>query len=154
MRSPRHLSLVAVLATVALIGCGGDDNGGSSADDAKSALESVQSRASELRDEIDSRLASLDNPRLEQAVDDLRAEADAAAEQLRDVDVPAGLADEREALRAAVERGQEGLDDVVDVVGDADASAVRDAAAGLVEDSEAIRTAREKFEQALDAATR
>jgi hypothetical protein len=155
MRSPRLLSLLAVLATAALIGCGGDD--GTSADDARTAYESVQSRLQNLGQDVGRQLQaaqSQTNERLERAFDQLQQRADEATAQLRDLDVPDDLADERDALRDAVARGRDALGDVVDAVRGADAQAAGEAAQQLVEDSDAIRRAREQFEQALDAATR
>lgn len=155
MRSPRLLPLLAVLATAALIGCGGDD--GPSAEDARSSYESVQSRLQNLGQDIGRELQDARNQtdaRLERAFDQLQERADEAAEQLRDLDVPGDLADERDALRDAVARGADGLGELVDAVRNADAQAAGQAAQQLVQDSAAIRTAREQFERALDAATR
>jgi hypothetical protein len=155
MCASRLLSLVAVLATAALIGCGGDD--GPTADDASSAYESVQTGLENLGQDIGRQMQdarSQTNARLERAFDQLQARADEAAEQLRDLDVPDDLADERDALRDAVDRGTDSLGDIVDAARNADPDAATEAAQQLVEDSDAIRTAREEFEQALDAATR
>ncbi len=151
----RLLPLLALLAAVALIGCGGDDS--PSADDASSAYESVQSRLQNLGQDVGRQLQDArnqTNARLERAFDELQTRANEATEQLRDLDVPGDLADERDALRDAVDRGTDSLGDVVQAIRDADADAAGEAAQQLVEDSEAIRTARQKFEQALDAATR
>ena len=153
MPSRRLLSLLAVLATVVLIGCGDD---APSADDARASYESVQSRLQDLGSDIGRQMQDArnqTNARLERAFEQLQTRADEATEQLRDLDVPDDLADERDALRNAVDRGTDALADVVQAVRDGDAEAAGEAAQQLVEDSEAIRTAREKFEQALDAAT-
>lgn len=155
MRSPRILSLIALLATVALIGCGGDDS--PSADDARASYESVQSRLQSLGADIGRQLQDArnqSNARLETAFDQLQTRADEATEQLRDLDVPDNLADERDALRDAVDRGTDALGDIVRAVRDGDAEAAGEAAQQLVADSAAIRTARQNFEQALDSATR
>jgi predicted nucleic acid-binding Zn-ribbon protein len=155
MRSPRLLSLLALLATVALIGCGGDDS--PSADDARSSYESVQSRLQNLGQDIGRQIQDArnqTNARLERAFDQLQTRADEATEQLRELDVPGDLADERDALRDAVDRGTDSLGDIVEAVREADAGAAGEAAQRLVTDSQAIAEARQKFEQALDAATR
>jgi hypothetical protein len=154
MRSRRLLSLIAVLATAALIGCGDD---APSAEDARSSYQSVQSSLLNLGRDIGREIQDARNQtdaRLERAFDELQERADAATEQLRDLEVPDDPADERDALRDAVDRGTDDLADIVAAVRDADAEAAGEAAQQLVADSEAIRKAREAFEQALDAATR
>ncbi len=154
MRSPRLISLVAVLATAALIGCGDD---APSADDARSSYESVQSRLQDLGQDIGRQMQDARNQtdaRLERGFDQLQERADAATEQLSDLDVPGDLADERDALRDAVDRGTDALGDVVAAVRAGDVQAAGEAAQQLVEDSQAISEARAKFERALDAATR
>lgn len=154
MRSRRLVTLIALLATAALIGCGSDEP---SADDAQEAYQSVQSRLSDLGQSIGEELQAArgrSDAALQRAFTQLQARADEATQQLRDLDVPGELADERDALRDAVDRGTDDLGDVVAAIRDKDAAAAREAAQQLVIDSDAIRRAREAFEQALDEATR
>ena len=155
MRSRRLLPLAAVLAAAALAGCGGDDS--PSAEDARASYESVQQRLQDLGRDIGREIQDARNQtdaRLERAFDQLQQRADEATEQLRDLDVPGDLADERDALRDAIERGADSLGEIVQAVRDADVAAAGQAAQDLVTDSEAIRTARQEFERALDDATR
>jgi hypothetical protein len=149
------LPLTALLVAAALVGCGDSDE--PSADDAKAAYESVQTRLSNLGDSIGRQLQSAggqSDEALERAFGELQARADAATEQLRGLDVPDDLADERDALRDAVDRGTDDLGDVVSAVRGADVDAAREAVEQLVADSEAISEARDAFERALDEATR
>jgi hypothetical protein len=155
MRTRRLLPLAVLLATAALVGCGGSD--APSADDAKSAYESVQSELENLGQDIGRQMQGAGNQTddaLERSFDELQERADAATERLRDLDVPDDLADERDALRDAVDRGTDGLGDIVEAVRNADATAASEAAQQLVADSEEIRKAREAFERALDEATK
>lgn len=155
MLSRRIPPLIALLATAALIGCGGSDD--PSAEDAQSAYRSVQSQLSDLGQSIGRQLqssAGQSDAALQRAFTQLQERADQATEQLRELDVPGDLADERDALRDAVDRGTEDLGDVVAAIRDADPAAAGEAARQLIADSQAIADARAAFERALDEATR
>ncbi len=152
MRSRRLIPLAAVLAAVALAGCGSD----TPADDAKSAYESVQTSVDELGDIRrtlgEAQRVGIDRTR--DALDQLSREADEAADRLRAVDVSADLRDERDALNDALEESGRAIDDAVVAITNRDTQALLDATREVVTSSELVRRARDAFERALDAATR
>lgn len=154
-RLPCLVLALAALAGAALAGCGDSDE--PSAEDTQAAYESLQTRIENLGGAIGTELQAARNQTdaaLERAFERLEQRGDAVAAQLRDLEVPDDLVDERNALRDAIEKGTNDLGDIVTAVRESDPDAARQAAEDLVTDSEAIREARDEFEQALENATR
>jgi hypothetical protein len=146
---------LAVLLAAALAGCGDSDE--PSADEAKSAYGPIEARLSDLGESIARELQAAGargDAALERAFAELERRGEAAAEQIDQLDVPDELADRRDALGDAIDRGTEDLGAIVDAVRDGDVDAARAAVEDLVGDSQAIGEARESFERALDDATR
>lgn len=153
----RPTSLIALLATAAAIGAGCGDSDEPSAEDAQAAYDSLQTRIENLGGAIGAELQAARNQTdaaLERAFERLEQRGDAVVQQLRDLEVPDDLTDERNALRDAIERGTQDLGDIVTAVRESDPDAARQAAEDLVTDSQAISEARAEFEQALENATR
>lgn len=160
MRSPtrRLFCLVlalAALGSVALTGCGDSDE--PSAQETQEAYDAIQTRIEGLGAAIGAAVQaarSETDAAVERAFERLEQRGQAVQEQLSELAVPDDLADERDALRDAIERGSEDLGDIAAAVRASDPEAARQAAEDLVRDSQAIREARDAFEQALASATR
>lgn len=151
----RLLPLAVLLVAVAAAGCGSSD--APSADDAKSAYQSVRTQISGLGSSIGTAIEGAGrstDSQLSETFSSLKERGRSAVARLDDVKVPDSLDDERQALRDALSKGTDDLADIATAAKASDAAAARTAAQQLVSDSQDIRDARAKFEQALDDATK
>jgi hypothetical protein len=159
MTTPRLLPLAALLAAVALIGagCGSSSDDEPSAADAQTTYSSVRTQITGLGDSIGSAITGANRQtdvQLADAFDQLRARGHAAVTRLQGLDVPDSLADERQALRDALDQGTEDLGNIADAARASDASAASAAVRQLIADSQQIRDARAAFERALNDAAK
>jgi cytochrome c556 len=155
MTMRRLLPLAALLAAVAAAGCGSSD--APSADDAKTAYQSVRTQLSELGTSIGGAIQGAGrstDSQLSETFSSLKENGRDTVARLDDIKVPDSLDDERQALRDAVAKGTDDLADIATAAKASDAAAARTAAQQLVSDSQDIRDARVKFEQALNDATK
>jgi ABC-type enterochelin transport system substrate-binding protein len=154
MTMRRLLPLTALLAAVALVGCGSSSDQ-PSASDAQSDYASVRTQIVGLGSSIGTAITSASretDAQLASAFSALAVRGRAAVARLDAIDVPDSLTAKRDALRDAVERGVGDLRDIATAARDSDAAAARAAAAQLIADSQQIGTARASFERALDSA--
>jgi cytochrome c556 len=155
MTMRRLLPLTALLVAVAAAGCGSSD--APSADDAKSAYESVRTQIVDLGGSIGGAINGASrstDSQLSETFSSLKERGRSAVARLDDLQVPDSLDDERQALRDALDKGSDDLADIATAAKASDADAARTAAQQLVSDSQDIRDARDKFERALDDATK
>jgi hypothetical protein len=153
--------LVTGAAAIAAAGCGSSDDSstttGPTAADAQDAYAATKSKLSNLGSRIGAALSGASGQsvdQLESQFSDLQQQAQQQVDAIRDLDVPGQLADERDALSDAVDKGKDDIRELVAAVRDKDAAAARTAAQNLVTDSATIKSARQKFESALSSATR
>lgn len=148
----RLLPLAALLATAALIGCGGSSQ--PSAADAKTAYAPLRVQIVTIGGSIGAAItaASRTDVQLESAFSALAARGRAAVARLDSLKVPDSLVAKRDALRDAIDKGTGDLSDIATAARAHDAAAARTAAEQLVSDSQQIGTARAAFESALSSA--
>jgi hypothetical protein len=156
MPTRRLLPLTALLAAVALSGCGGG-SGQPSAADAKAAYASARAQIVGLGGSIGAAIGAASREtdvQLASAFDALATRGRAAVATLDALRVPGSLAAKRDALRNALEKGVGDLVDIASAARASDASAARTAAEQLISDSRTIRQARAAFERALNDAAK
>ena len=158
MTTRRLLPLAGAVAVLALAGagCGGGSDQPSAAD-AQTAYASIRAQIRGLGGSIGTAIGDASretDAQLSSAFAQLNDRGQAAVARLEALDVPADLADERQALRDALEQGTADLADIARAAKASDADAARQAAQQLIEDSQTIRDARARFESALDAAAK
>jgi len=151
----RLLPLVALLATVALIGCGSSGSSQPSASDAKTAYAPLRVQIVAIGGSIGAVITAANREtdvQLESAFSALAARGRAAVARLDSLKVPDSLVAKRDALRDAIDKGTGDLSDIATAARAHDAAAARTAAEQLVSDSQQIGTARAAFESALNSA--
>ncbi len=149
----RLLPLAALLATAALIGCGGSSQ--PSAADAKTAYAPLRVQIVTIGGSIGAAITAASREtdvQLESAFSALAARGRAAVARLDSLKVPDSLVAKRDALRDAIDKGTGDLSDIATAARAHDAAAARTAAEQLVSDSQQIGTARAAFESALSSA--
>jgi len=154
MTMRRLLPLAALLAAIAIAGCGGSDQ--PSAADAQSAYKPLRTQIVALGGSIGDAITNAGRQTdvaLASTFAALAARGRSAVARLDELDVPKDLVAERNALRDAIDKGTGDLSDIATAARAHDAAAARTAASQLVTDSEQIKQARDAFEQALDRAT-
>jgi hypothetical protein len=140
----RIVPLAALVAALAIAGCGGSSQ--PSASGAKASYASVRTQITTLGSSIAAAIGAAGRE-----TDAQLASAFAALERLK---VPDSLTAKRDALRDALTKGTDDLGAIASAARASDASAARAAAERLIADSATIKQARAAFEQALGAAAR
>ena len=154
MTTPR-LTLAALLAAFAAAGCGSSDS--PSADDAKPTYEPLSAEVAALGRSAATAVVNAKrstNRELLSTFPSLAERGRATIARLDQLDVPDDLDDERRALRDALDKGIDDLDDLALAAKVGDPDAAYRAAAQLTADSPDIRSARAALDRAFDDATK
>jgi hypothetical protein len=145
----RTTILLLLLATVALVACGGD----SEQDTYKEDFPPLSRQVVALGEDVGASIEGASESTDAQLAADFEAHAKKLGELERKLDglkAPEDLADEQNALVTAMGDVQSRLEEIAEAARDSDAEAARRATVGLVDDSEALRDSR----RALAAAVR
>jgi hypothetical protein len=144
---PLHACRVIAIALVAA-GCGGDDddNGNSFKEDYLAQSGKIDGIGNDVGAAIQASSGQT-NTEIADAFNDLAIRTKTAVSALQRLDPPDDLADERDALAKALQRGQADLQRVAQAANDGDVDAFRAAGSALSEGAPAIRTAREELDK-------
>jgi hypothetical protein len=139
---PRRLTVItaALLAALALVACGGDDNG-QYKEDVQSVSRELVALGSEVGKAIQTAADSSDQ-QLAKQFDDFAGRLGDIRKELQALEPPDDLADQQDELVAATGEVRGSLEDIADAAKESDVDAARQAAQELVQRSADLRDAR------------
>ncbi len=149
MTRPLAALAAAILVTLGIAACGGDDGDDQAfRDDFPALSERIQSLGEEVGNTIETAEGASDQELAEQ-FDGFAQQLGDLRQELEDLEPPEDLADERDDLVSAMGQVRSSLDDIASAAEEGDAEAAREATLELIDRSEELRDARSELTSAV-----